>query len=180
MKKEKTPVNNCNQIDPILLLMQEHEEGIKYLKRLGKAADYIHSNGFSFEAFKDVAEAIRFIDNEIRRHNEKEEKYLFPLLASHASEPVEPMRDEHRELWKAFKYLRECVKEVEEMKIYPTTVRDLVRLSKSIVDLLTNHITKENEVLFPLAKSVLTKDEYALLTREINAAPSIILHQSIS
>ncbi|HTK82661.1 MAG TPA: hemerythrin domain-containing protein [Bacteroidota bacterium] len=156
-------------LDPIVLLMHEHEEGMKYLDKLRDAADYIQANGFSFKAFEDVAEAIRFIDNEIRRHNEKEEKYLFPLVEVHVHGPGEVMHNEHRELWRAFKSLRECVKEVEEMKIYPTTVRDLIRLSHAIVDLLSNHIRKENEVFFPMAKNILTKDEYELLTKEMNS-----------
>ena len=169
MKKEKQAVHAEVMMDPFAMLMQEHEEGLKYLAQLQKAAEYIQANGFSFEAFRDVSEAIRYIDSEIRRHNEKEEQYLFPLIESHVHGPGEAMHNEHRELWRAFKSLRECVREVEEMKIYPTTVRDLIRLSKSIVDLLTDHIRKENEVFFPMAKNMLTKDEYELLTKGMNS-----------
>lgn len=180
MKGKNKPFTNREQIDPIVLLMHEHEEGMKYLQRLGEAAEFIKSKGFSLEAFKDVARAVHFIDNEMRRHNEKEEKYLFPVMESHLRGRGEPRRDEHRELWKAVKNLRECVKEVEEMKIYPTTIRDLIRISKSIVELLESQITNENEVLFPLVRSVLTKDEYSRLTQQINADTSMNLHETIS
>ena len=169
-----------NHTDPIQTLMKEHDIGLKYLQRLGDAAEDIRTNGFSFEAFKHVAEAIQFIDTEIRQHNEKEEKYLFPLMERHVDGPPAVMRGEHRKLWRAFSRLRECVKDVEEMRIYPSTVRDLVECSKTIVQLLSDHIAKENDVLFPMAKEILTKDEYRQLTREIAAVIPMVLRNTIS
>ena len=170
MNNEKETVHSNGDADPILILMKEHEEGLRYLKQLKEAAEQIKTNGFSFEAFENLAQAIRYIDIEIRRHNENEEKYLFPLMERHLNGSSEVMRSEHRELWRAFNSLRTCVKDVEDMKIYATTIRDLVRCSESIVELLTSHITKENDVLFPMAIRILTKEEYRQLAAEIAAA----------
>ena len=161
---------NPDPPDPIELLMKEHEEGMKYLRQLGNAADYIKANGFSFEAFEQMAEAIRFIDTDIRRHNEKEEQYLFPLLERHVDGPPQVMRSEHRELWKAFNKLRECIKDMENLHIYGTSIPELVQCANTVVDLLGNHIAKENEVLFPMAKNVLTDAEYDRLRTNLSAA----------
>lgn len=163
----KTDGTMQNVDDPIEILMKEHEEGLKYLKRLGDAAEHIKTYGFSFDAFEDIAEAIRFIDTEIRHHNEREEKYLFPLMDTHATSPSKVIRDEHRELWRAFNNLMESVKNVEELRIYPTTVMELIQNSKAIVELLSNHIAKENEILFPMTKQLLTKEEYEQLGKNI-------------
>ena len=162
-----------NETDPLQILRREHEAGLKCLQRLRDAAEYIRTNGFSYEAFNDVAEATWFVDTDIRRHNEKEEKYLFPLLEQHVNGLPTVFRNEHRELWKAFKNLRECVKDVEELRIYPTTVADLIKYSTSVVLLLSNHMTKENNILFPMAKEVLTKKEYSQLAKEILATTRV-------
>ena len=159
-----------NHKDPIEILMKEHDEGIKYLARLDNAADSIRQNGFSAEAFEQIAEAIRFVDVDIRQHNEKEEKYLFPLMDRHVNGPAKVMRSEHRELWRVFSELRKSVKDVEEGRIHGTSIKELLQSSKLLVELLSQHIAKENEVLFPMAKQVLSSEEYEQLKEEINNA----------
>ena len=161
--------------DPIEVLMKEHDEGLQQLKRLGDAAEYIRINGFSNDTFVTISTAICFIDTEIRRHNEKEEKFLFPLMERHVSAPPGVMRSEHRELWRAFTRLHESVEDVEEGRISATTVRELVQSSKALVDLLTSHILKENTVLFPMARQVLTGEEYELLRENISNATSLVI-----
>ena len=153
--------------DPIEILMKEHEDGLKRLSELGGAAEYINANGFSFAAYSEITGAIRFINSEIRKHNEKEEKFLFPLMDRHADRQTIVMRNEHRELWKLFNRLLESVEDVEEGRIHPTTIRELVQSSKSLVELLTEHIRKENDLLFPMAKRMLTETEYEQLRQDI-------------
>ncbi len=153
--------------DPIEVLTREHEEGLHYLEQLHTAAHYISSTGFSLDAFLKLADAIRFIDNELRAHNEKEEKYLFPLLERHAGNPTRVMVEEHRELWKVFARIRECVEDIEEGRIYGTTIKELVQTSEQLYELLMSHINKENQVLFPMVKNVLSNEEYAQLQENI-------------
>lgn len=154
-------------VDPITILMEEHEEGLKRLKDLESAANYIKANGFSLEAFTKIAGAIEYIDSQIRRHNEMEEKYLFPLLERHVNGPAYTMHNEHRELWKNFSRLLESVEDMQEGRIYATTVGELVESSKSIVAQLSAHIRKENEVLFPMVKTLLTEEEYEQVRQDI-------------
>ena len=156
-----------SHVDPIEILVKEHNEGLKRLAELSNAAEYIDRHGFAFEAYTQIAGAIRFINSEIRNHNEKEEKYLFPLIERHVHGPAHAMHNEHRELWRLFSRLLESVEDVEEGRIYATTIKELVLSSRLIVDLLTEHIRKENNVLFPMAKQVLTNDEYEQLSQNI-------------
>jgi hemerythrin-like domain-containing protein len=153
--------------DPITILTEDHHKGLKRLEDLERAAGYIKENGFSFDAFTQIAEAIEYINLEIRRHNEIEEKYLFPLLDRHVNGPSHIMHNEHRELWKLFSRLLESVEDVQEGRIYATTIWELVESSRSIVAMLSEHIRKENEVLFPMARKLLTKEEYEQVRHDI-------------
>ena len=161
-------------VDPIECLLREHDEGMKHLAILENAADYIKTHGFSVEAFNQIGESIRFIDAEIRRHNEKEEQYLFPLLERHLNGPSKVMRNEHRLLWGEFNRLQTCVHDIEEGRVRGSSITELIQLSKTIVDLLRNHIEKENKVLFPMAKQVLTDGEYETLREEMSKATASV------
>ena len=104
------------QTDPIDILMAEHEEGLKQLTELEDAALKIKKNGITKEELDRVTSAINFIDNEIRFHNEKEEKHLFPLVAKYVSGPTTVMENEHRILWDAFIKLKIIAKEIENLE----------------------------------------------------------------
>ena len=149
--------------DPIEIFMHEHEMGLHQLALMANAAMSIEVNGFSAEAFRTIAEAIRYIGREIRCHNEREEEFLFPALDRHVSGPPGAMRQEHRELWRAFNELLKVVRDVEDGRLRGSSIRELVQLVNFIVDHLRDHIEKENTVLFPMAKRLLTSEEYHTL-----------------
>ncbi len=149
------------QTDPIDILMAEHEEGLKQLTELEDAALKIKKNGITKEELDRVTSAINFIDNEIRFHNEKEEKHLFPLVAKYVSGPTTVMENEHRILWDAFIKLKIIAKEIENLES-ENSKEMLVRTSLFIVELLSSHIYKENNILFPMAQNVLSKEEYEI------------------
>jgi hemerythrin-like domain-containing protein len=174
--KERVVSNNQSAIE---ILMRENEKGLECVHQLGNAVKRIQADGFSFETFEQVVEAMKFIDTEIRQHSEKEEQYLSPLLDRHVHGSSQVMTQEHRELWKALSALRECVKDIEELRIHPTTIRDLIECSRSIVEILTNHINKENTVFFPMATRLLTPEEYDQFQTSIFAARSSISSKSV-
>lgn len=149
--------------DPIEIFMHEHAKGLHQLSLMANAAVSIEVNGFSAEAFQTIAEAIRYIGSEIRCHNEREEQYLFPALDRHVSGPPGAMRHEHRELWRAFNELLKAVRDVEDGRLRGSSIRELVQLVNYIVDHLRDHIDKENTVLYPMAKRLLTAEEYHTL-----------------
>ncbi|MBM4165319.1 MAG: hemerythrin domain-containing protein [Ignavibacteria bacterium] len=152
--------------DPIETLVKEHDDALKQLNILNNAAMSIKVNGFSAEAFEKIAKTIRYIGTEMRKHDEKEERFLLPLLEKHVSGPSSAMRNEHRELWAAFSQLLQLVHNAEEGKITGRSISDLVRSSIFIVELSTTHIAKENNVLFPMVKQVLSQEEYEQLKRD--------------
>lgn len=169
-RTKQTDVSSSDSRDPIDILLNEHTVALQYLQRLRDATEHIKVHGFSYDAFQKIEEAIHYINLEIRHHNEKEERYLFPLLERHIKTPPEVMRSEHRDLWKELDRLQECIKDVEESRIHSNTVRELIHCCTSIVNMLTAHITKENNVVFPMTKQLLTKEEYLQLQRDMRKA----------
>jgi len=158
-------------VDPIETFRKENEEALEIISQLGSAAEFISENGFSFDAFEQIVNVVEFIDDKVRKHTEKEEKILFPLMERHINGRTQSMRIEHKELWRAFATLKDCVKDVEDLRIHAMTVRDLVASSRTIVEYLVKHIQKENGVYFPEAKEILTQIEYEQLRTEIAKAP---------
>ncbi len=156
--------------DPIELLVKDHEETLAQLEKMSSAAKSIQANGFSGPAFLQIAEAIRYIVNEVRRHNFKEEQYLFPLMDRHGNGTLLAMRQEHRELWRAMDELLLTVNDVEDGRIRGSSVRELVQSVFYVVDHLRNHIVKENSDLFPTVKRLLTEGEYDQLRKDIATA----------
>src|ERR1043166_235634 len=153
--------------DLIEVLLEEHAETIENLTRLQHATEYIRTNGFSFEAFMQIGKALRFIGIEIKHHNEKEEKFLFPLMDNYPGTNPQELRNEHRELRKLYTRLLEGVEDVEEGRLHANTVREILETSKALIEHLRSHIAKENEILFPMAKRLLSKSELEELEKSI-------------
>ncbi len=178
VKNETKPAMDISPADshdcPLAVLVSEHEAALKQLNKMAAAAKSIQQNGFSAENFRQIADAIRYIGSVVRKHNEKEEQFLFPKLDRHVNGYQSMMRHQHRELWAAFTELSKAVKDVEDGRIHGSSIRDLLQMANFIIDHLSNHIAQENTVLFPMAKRLLTPEEYKELTAEIQST----LHRS--
>jgi len=156
--------------DPIDTLIKQHEEAIELLGRIEEAVASIHDSGFSAKAFAQIADAVELIGLKVRQHCEKEEQYLFPLLEGHVKDAPGRLRIERREIWHAFNDLVGSVKDVEDGRIHGTTMRELIQLAHIVVERFKSHIEKENTMLFPMAKRLLTSEDYELLRKEILTA----------
>jgi hypothetical protein len=145
--------------DPIAQLMQEHNEALDQLKILNKASLAFSQNGFATKYFKQILGALKFIEQEVKQHNKREEEALFPILERYVEGPTRIMRNDHKKLWKGFTELRECVKRVEKNKDSFSAIKKLTTTSSRVVQLFVNHIHKENYILFPLVQKFLSKEE---------------------
>jgi hemerythrin-like domain-containing protein len=150
--------------------VKEHDQGLLYLGQLSEAVEDIRSHGFSVAAFIRIGEAIAFIDTTIRRHNEKEEEILLPLIGRHLPDSPREIRREHRALWAVFAELRKHVQDIEDGRLRGSAITDLMQSACAVVEVLRDHIIKENEELFPAAKVLLTGEEYRELAEGIARA----------
>jgi len=158
-------VNECP--DPIELLHIDHTKGMGVLLALEEAVNSIEKDGFTAEAFQKIAEAAKFIGSYMRDHYEKEDRHLYPRLQKRAADSPTAIRHERREMWQSFKELMMSVNDIEDGKIHGTTIRELVIAVRAVVEYFRNHIEREEAVVFPMVKRLLTPDEYACLGREI-------------
>lgn len=97
-------------------------------------------------------------------HHGKEENILFPALEkvgiAKEGGPIGVMLTEHDRGRELIRLMR---KAVEELKGGRDTNEDFVKAARAYIDLLRNHIVKENNVLFVMAEKNLAKEEQAHL-----------------
>ena len=145
--------------DPFARLMQEHHTTLLQLKQLHKTARVILQEGFSAKHSRQYRSALRFIEEEVRVHNHREEHALFPVLERYVEGPTRLMRADHKKLNSWFLQLTKAVEDVERHRDSFSAIRRLSDVTQQGVQLFVNHIHKENYILFPLVQKLFSKAE---------------------
>ena len=144
---------------PTEILIDEHRLIVAVLDCLEEAAEQLDSGiTVSADFFIDAAEFVAgFAD---KYHHGKEEDILFVALTARDmprdSGPVAVMlyeHDEGRKYTAAFRSAAEQMKSGDE-----DAAADVVRNVFDYVNLLREHIMKENNVLFPMAEQIIPAD----------------------
>lgn len=172
-KSHRTPDKQRTMSDPLEILQNEHRDGLTLLRRMETAALSIEQNGFSASAFAEIESAMKIINIAFRNHMDKEERFLFPVLARHAENPVRTLQNEHGELWRSYRELLLCVKDVEEGRVHGKSIVELLYEMKFFIEHLRAHIDRESGYIFPMAKKLLTEQEYEELRENIVPMSSI-------
>ncbi|HEX5054805.1 MAG TPA: hemerythrin domain-containing protein [Planctomycetota bacterium] len=158
--------------DPIDVLLAEHRTILQVLDEIERESRRLEHDAPLREAFwRDV---LRFADEfDAGLHHQKEERLLFPALEaaglSTTSGPTAVLRDEHlrSDFWR--QRLERALR-----------ARDRNRLAAAVasyVDLTRTHVIKENQILFPLARRLLSADDVERLRAEFRA---LAAEQSLS
>lgn len=144
--------------DPIRRFEEEHVVALAALDRLEAAAAMLRTGAPAEPQLAIAREVHGLLCGAVRRHNEDEERALFPLLGEDA--PIGPFLEEHDTLWKL---------EADLVAAIDRGNRDQVaRQALEIVDLLRTHIRRENDVLFPMARALLGADGLAIVARNLD------------
>jgi hemerythrin-like domain-containing protein len=151
--------------DPINQLYGEHDEALAHLQALRVSGRAMIRDGARPEHLAGFRAALRFLDDEIRIHNQWEEDHLFPVLELYTGPggPCAVMRAEHRTLWDTYGAIGPLLERVENGGSDSESVEQISGLADAVVDLLVDHIHKENEILFPMARRMLGPAEIAKL-----------------
>jgi len=154
---------------PIDVLTGHHEEGLKQLDILEQASQELRSHGMSAEALSRVEGATRFINTEVRSHNELEEKALFPIVEKTPplDGPCAVMRQEHLELWAGLDRLQSAIAAIKDNPEDSRRIQEIVGAAAFVVDYLRNHIAKENNILYPSARSMLARQQWQEVARRM-------------
>lgn len=150
---------------PTEILMAEHTVIESVLDSLEAIAFRLRDEGvLEVDDAGSALDFVRCFADE--RHHAKEEERLFPLMEGKglpAHGPTSVMRSEHEQG-------RNLVRRMETHLTgagVPGLDRDrFVECALGFVDLLRQHILKENHILFPMAESLMTDDERAALLDE--------------
>ncbi|MCI4369566.1 MAG: hemerythrin domain-containing protein [Thermoplasmata archaeon] len=152
------------QYDPIRTLMDEHQlflarvEAMRETWRRGTK-----NSGPESELPRQVAEFARFLVRDVDElHGAKEEQALFPVLERHMPEggPVSVMRSEHEMLRGFQRTLERSSGALESDAENERAVAATGRVLGEVDSLLSQHIVKEDFVLFPTAKELLSRTEF--------------------
>jgi hemerythrin-like domain-containing protein len=146
---------------PIDVLLGEHRTILRVLDEVERESRRVENGAPLRESFwRDLLHFCDEFDSNLHHH--KEEQLLFPALEraglSPCSGPTAVLRDEHlrSQFWRT---------RIEQAMV----ARDRARLtaaSGSYLDLVRTHVLKENQILFPLARRLLSADELDSLHRE--------------
>jgi hemerythrin-like domain-containing protein len=153
-------------MQPIKDLKMEHDAVQVTLRILDKICQQfeIPVKKFDIQHMDQLLEFFRvFVD---KCHHGKEEELLFPALetigVSHKGGPIEVMLHEHQQ---GREYVRIMADAIDQFKKGDWTSADeFVKTAREYINLLNQHIYKENNVLFPLAEKHLSKEELARLS----------------
>lgn len=145
--------------DPIALLMKEHEDALAKLQSLKKAGSEIKKKGYTEKSFTQLLNAVQYVDEEVRHHNKHEEDALFPLVEKYVDGPTSVLRDDHQKMSRIYKKLSYSIKVLQENHDDKTARQELCESVEDIVQLMVNHIHKENYILFPMIQRFCSKEE---------------------
>jgi PAS domain S-box-containing protein len=147
---------------PINILMEEHKILQQILEKLDTIVDMVQKaeniDSVSEEILQLKHIAADFLDAE--KHYLREENVLFPILEKHGiAEPPAIMWMEHNQLREKKKNLHNLVENYSAMS-FQEFKRQLGETTKSLSNILSSHIFKENNILFPAAQQVVTEQEW--------------------
>jgi hemerythrin-like domain-containing protein len=151
-----------------------------------RGADRLRQHGYSAEALRLIREANEFIKTEVKAHNQKEEDALFPVLRPYMPAPsiIDVIVEEHRELWTQEEDLQGLLSallgdhqelwaeedRLEALLNAPDAAEkagDIAASAYTIIDMLRDHINKENQILFPTAQDILSEVEIAEVAQKM-------------
>lgn len=147
---------------PIHTLMTEHEMLLGYVDKMRNIVRGLKEKG----GLASAGDELHFLQHLIQHlkeselHYLREENVLFPLLEKHGvTQPPKMMWMEHDEIRELKKDLFSIVDKAGQIA-YKTFISKLDELSQALLEMLSSHFYKENNVLFPAAMRVISEAEW--------------------
>ncbi len=159
---------NFENTKPLNILIEEHNEILKFLGELKLSASELKKKDSFSQNISKFRAQFKVLQG-LESHMLREENSLFPFLENH--EIVQPPKI----LWMEHDSLRERIKELR--KILENSDEELLKLDFDnklyplilyIVEVKSNHIYKENNILFPTAMQKLNAEEWERVLHSMN------------
>lgn len=172
--------------DALKILIDEHKVCLAKLDAFEGVLNKIKIDGFGAtkEVNSTLADFFQFVDNNISKHNIKEEKFLFPLLhqryiesGEHSSGPdkknaVDMLEDDHIKFMQiaAITFTLFGLSGRLPDPSSRVVVLDLaVEQGKNLVEMLRLHIFREDKIVFPFAQKNLTAEEFKGISERLES-----------
>ena len=159
LEKEKTlaPVGH-----PIYILMEEHKIILQTATELKNIAQKI-KQAKDFIPVMPEMEHLRHIEEHLKdseSHHVREENVLFPYLEKHGvTQPPAIMWMEHDQIREIKENLYRVI-DAHQSMVFQDFAKQLEEAAISLADILSSHIYKENNILYPTALKVITENEW--------------------
>ena len=178
--------------DPIDRLLEEHREIMAEVEALRRAVRELKDRGelAVAEAMPALEAVGRMMGTRLLAHARREDEALFPAIEKalgHAGGPTAVMRQEHRLIHAEAARFRETLRELNEVE-HPAIVAggaalrrmtaqgakadELRATGEQIIRLLDLHFGKEEDILFPMAREVLSQEDLAQVAHEMEKLPT--------
>jgi hemerythrin-like domain-containing protein len=96
-------------------------------------------------------------------HHEKEEKILFPLMEKRGFSPYQGptlvMREEHEYARELIAHMAATLNALSNLQNQEDVISEFKKSANAYIDLMREHIEKENHCLFPMALSALNEED---------------------
>lgn len=169
LEKEKTQMEIAPE-NPVNTLMEEHKILLRFLEEMDaivKRVQQVDDPQIVSEVIpqlKHIAED--FLDTE--KHYLREENVLFPILEKHGvTEPPAIMWMEHTKLREQKKLFHKLLEDYNKMS-FEDFKGQLCSVAGALYEILSSHIFKENNILFPTALQVVTEQEWKDARKEFD------------
>jgi hemerythrin-like domain-containing protein len=156
-------------------LVQEHKACIKELDTFEQALLCIQKEGLNKEADQHIRDFFYFFDNNIVKHNQKEEATLFPLLRQRLIENgehgkgqetltgVDVLEDDHVKALQlaavVFNFFGLAMR-LPNLESRMIVMDAALEQGKTLVELLKLHIFREDNIAFAQAHRLMTRVEF--------------------
>ena len=144
-------------------LSGQHREGEKLVADMGEAVAKLRAEGIDTGGLLEAFAAYRTQQHsEVDGHFREEEQGLFPVLGRYLGidvGPVAAMMDDHHAL-RCLQLELDAALAALEFGHREGWEASLARAAESFSGLLGEHISKEDTMLFPMALSLLSEDEW--------------------
>jgi regulator of cell morphogenesis and NO signaling len=149
-------------------LQEDHSPLLKQLGELKSLTEQIEKDEDIEETYTDLKTQVENFKEELDPHSAREEGVLFPMMGEHIgtdSGPIAVMEYEHE---KAKSSLNTFLKKAENDVQIEDDMKYSAGFVKDACNILTEHILKEENILYPIAERVLSEEEKAELNSRIH------------
>lgn len=160
--------------EPLAQLKREHGPLRKQMDAFAQLAAQIGMDQAKTDWSRQLAELKEKVDAFVREldpHSEREEGALFPLMANYIGRQVGPiavMEYEHELAKRNLKTFKEAMEHVKE-PVDAERAKEIASYALQAHAVLTDHFTKEENVLFPMAENMLSAEEKDELSRALRS-----------